>query len=154
VLAARSNAGDLESKLPLFEAVAKSYIADDLAFAFVTEPIAYSQFSQFPLTSFVFVPPSLRAVTFSGDFSEGNLRTFIDRHGAGIFGTTLPAHNFSMLHFAANVSEPPPPWERRDSKGCYRSCWSTALAQGLSSIGSVGKEMNAMHCLMLMVTEW
>jgi hypothetical protein len=105
VLAARSNAGDLEVKLPIFRKLAHAFIAEDLTFAFVTDPITYDHFAQFPLTSLVFVPPSLQSIAFAGNFSDAGLRDFVERHRTPVFGTAIPLRNFSLLYIGTNVSE-------------------------------------------------
>ena len=79
-LFARSNAGDLEVKLPVVEQLAKFFVHRNVRFAFVTEFSLYEKFARHPLTSFVFVSPSLKHSTQRGDFTLENLIDFVKKY--------------------------------------------------------------------------
>jgi hypothetical protein len=98
LLAARSNAGDLEEKLPIFESIAMEFLSQDVAFALVTDPILYERFSKFPLTSLSYVPPSLNHVVMTGEFVRESVRDFVERHKLAVFGRRLSAYHVSLMY--------------------------------------------------------
>lgn len=79
-LFARSNAGDLEVKLPVVEKLARIFVHRNIRFAFVTEFSLYEKFARHPLTSFVYVSPSLKHSTQRGDFTLENLINFVKKY--------------------------------------------------------------------------
>ncbi|KAK8867038.1 hypothetical protein M9Y10_010007 [Tritrichomonas musculus] len=97
-LFARSNAGDLEVKLPIVERLAKLYVHRNVRFAFITEFSLYEKFARHPLTSFVFVAPSLAHSTQRGDFTLENLAEFVIKYEQPIWQELIdnPPHQVAL----------------------------------------------------------
>lgn len=94
-LFARSNAGDLEVKLPVVEQIAKIFVQRNVRFAFITEFSLYEKFARHPLTSFVYVSPSLKHSTQRGDFTLENLLDFVKKYEQPVWQElidTPPSH--------------------------------------------------------------
>lgn len=104
LLVARSNAGDLEVKLPIFQELARSLIHKDIAFGFVTEQMLYETFGIHPLTCFVYVPPNMKHVTFQGDFTIENLKRFVKKNQHMPFSSVWPKQGMAIGLFYKELS--------------------------------------------------
>jgi len=78
LLVARPNAGDLETKRPIFNELAMRYIGKNVSFGFVTDANLYEQFSHYPLTALVCVSPSLKHLSYRGLFNIEEIKVFVD----------------------------------------------------------------------------
>ena len=108
-LVARSNAGDLEGKRPAFEEVAKESVNSRMTFAVLSESALYEMFGVYPLSSFVFIPPTLKHVTFSGEFEVGRLEAFVAEHGHRAYSSDWPKEGVAVViaseNWAKDVSD-------------------------------------------------
>ena len=96
-LVARSNAGDLEGKRPVFEEVARESVNLRMAFAVLTETALYERFGVYPLSSFVFIPPTLKHVTFTGEFEVEKLEAFVAEHGHRVYSSDWPKEGVAVV---------------------------------------------------------
>jgi hypothetical protein len=104
-LVARSNAGDLELKFPVFERLAKNLTGKNIAFVFITDPSLYERFSEHPLTLLVFIRPTLRSVSFRGDFNFYELLRFVNEHWFPVFGEIMPSNGRVFAYLGKRIKD-------------------------------------------------
>ena len=97
VLFARENAGDLEEKWPVFSAAAAEFVTFPVTFAFVTDMDLYETFGVPPMSSVAFIPPSMKHITFRGDFNPERLGEFIRERLHLPFSSEWPRNGFAVV---------------------------------------------------------
>ncbi|OHT15724.1 hypothetical protein TRFO_13893 [Tritrichomonas foetus] len=96
-LVARSNAGDLEVKLPIVKELAHLFAHRNVRFAFVTDFALYEKYAHHPLTAFVFISPGNKHATHRGDFTLQSLAEFVTQFEQPVWGPPLPPKNPALV---------------------------------------------------------